>query len=110
MSVARSARSRLEREAEGAWPIVTPTFILMPDNPAADKVEASRNTLKFFDWAFRNAGEATTGLGFIPLPLSDETVEIVISFGCLLGELAAGSVSQVVSLCKRHLLLLLDGS
>jgi phosphate transport system substrate-binding protein len=40
----------------------------MPDNPAADRVEASRNTLKFFDWAFRNAGAATTELGFIPLP------------------------------------------
>ncbi len=58
----------VDLEAEGAWPIVTPTFILMPSNPAADKVDASRNTMRFFDWAFKNAGEATAQLGFIPLP------------------------------------------
>ncbi|WP_343893879.1 phosphate ABC transporter substrate-binding protein PstS [Craurococcus roseus] len=58
----------VDLEAEGAWPIVTPTFILMPSNPEADKVTASLNTMKFFDWAFSNAGEATTGLGFVPLP------------------------------------------
>ncbi len=50
------------------WPIVSPTFILLPTNPAADKVEASRNTMRFFDWAFRNADDATNELGFIPLP------------------------------------------
>ncbi len=60
----------VDLEAEGAWPIVTPTFILMPSNPAADKVAASRNTMRFFDWAFKNAGGATTELGFIPLPAS----------------------------------------
>ena len=51
-----------------AWPIVSPTFILLPTNPAADKVEASRNALRFFDWAFRNGGEAARRLEYIPLP------------------------------------------
>jgi phosphate transport system substrate-binding protein len=60
----------VDLEAEGAWPIVTPTFILMPSNPEADKVAASLNAMKFFDWAFTNAGEATSGMGFVPLPAS----------------------------------------
>ena len=60
----------VDLEAPGAWPIVTPTFILMPSNPEADKVAASRNTMRFFDWAFKNGGEATAELGFIPLPSS----------------------------------------
>ena len=58
----------IDMDAAGAWPIVSPTFVLMPSNPAADKVEGSRNTMRFFDWAFRNAGDATRELGFVPLP------------------------------------------
>jgi phosphate transport system substrate-binding protein len=50
------------------WPIVSPSFILLPTNPAADKVEASRNTMRFFDWAFRNGGEPARRLEYIPLP------------------------------------------
>jgi phosphate transport system substrate-binding protein len=50
------------------WPIVSPTFILLPTNPAADKVEASRNTMKFVDGAFRNGGDAARRLEYIPLP------------------------------------------
>ena len=51
-----------------AWPIVSPTFVLVPTNPAADKVEPTRNALRFFDWAFEKGGEAASGLGFVPLP------------------------------------------
>jgi phosphate transport system substrate-binding protein len=58
----------VDLEAPGAWPIVSPTFILMPSNPEADKVAASLNTMKFFDWAFHNADEATAQLGYVPLP------------------------------------------
>lgn len=50
------------------WPIVSPTFILLPVNPPADKVEASRNAMRFFDWAFRNGAEAARRLEYIPLP------------------------------------------
>ena len=50
------------------WPIVSPTFVLLPTNPPADKVEASRNTMKFFDWAFKNGGDAARRLEYIPLP------------------------------------------
>ncbi|MGG5808042.1 phosphate ABC transporter substrate-binding protein PstS [Falsiroseomonas sp. CW058] len=50
------------------WPIVSPTFILLPVNPAADKVAASRNAMRFFDWAFRNGADAARRLEYIPLP------------------------------------------
>jgi phosphate transport system substrate-binding protein len=51
-----------------AWPIVSATFILLPTNPVADRVAGSQNTLKFFDWAFKNGGEAARRLEYIPLP------------------------------------------
>jgi phosphate transport system substrate-binding protein len=50
------------------WPIVAPTFILLPTNPPADKVDGSRNTLRFFDWAFRNGADAARRLEYIALP------------------------------------------
>jgi len=52
------------------WPIVSPTFILLPTNPAADKIDGSRNSMRFFDWAFRNGGDAARRLEYIPLPES----------------------------------------
>ncbi len=60
----------VDLEVEGAWPIVSPTFVLMPTDPAAEKVAASRNTMKLFDWAFRNAAAATTEAGFASIPAS----------------------------------------
>mgnify|MGYP002716379341 CR=1 FL=1 len=50
------------------WPIVSPTFILLPTNPPADKVEASRNTMRFFDWAFKNGDDAARRLEYVPVP------------------------------------------
>jgi phosphate transport system substrate-binding protein len=50
------------------WPIVSPTFILLPTNPVADRVAGSRNTMRFFDWAFRNGADAARRLEYIPLP------------------------------------------
>lgn len=58
----------IDLDAPGAWPIVTPTLVLMAANPAAEKAQASLNTLKFFDWAFRNGGEAAAELGYVALP------------------------------------------
>jgi phosphate transport system substrate-binding protein len=62
------AADLVDLNGQTVWPIVSPTFILLPTNPAADKVEASRNTMKFFDWAFRNGGDAARRLEYIPLP------------------------------------------
>jgi phosphate transport system substrate-binding protein len=50
------------------WPIVSPTFILLPTNPVAERVDASRNTMKFFDWAFKNGAESARRLEYIPVP------------------------------------------
>ena len=58
----------VDQQGARTWPIVSPTYILLPTNPAADKVEASRNTMKFFDWAFRNGADAARRLEYIPLP------------------------------------------
>ena len=58
----------IDIDAAGAWPIVTPTLVLMAANPAPGKVQASLNTLKFFDWALRNGGDAAAQLGYVALP------------------------------------------
>lgn len=58
----------LDADPPAAWPIVAPSFVLLPTNPSPDKVEPSRNTMKFFDWAYRDGDQAATALGFVPLP------------------------------------------
>jgi phosphate transport system substrate-binding protein len=62
------AADLIDLPGAAVWPIVSPTFILLPTNPAADRVAGSLNTMKFFDWAFRNGGEAARRLEYIPLP------------------------------------------
>jgi phosphate transport system substrate-binding protein len=62
------AADLVDLNGDTVWPIVSPTFILLPTNPPADKTAGSRNTIRFFDWAFRNGGEAATRLEYIPLP------------------------------------------
>ena len=56
-----------------AWPILSPTFILLPTNPA--EAEKSRGVMQFFDWAFKSGGEAASALQYIPLP--DEVAQRV---------------------------------
>jgi phosphate transport system substrate-binding protein len=51
----------IDLDAPGAWPIVTPSLVLTATNPTAEKVQSSLNTLKFFDWAYRNGGTAFDG-------------------------------------------------
>lgn len=62
------AADLIDLPGANVWPIVSPTFILLPKNPAADRVAASRNTMRFFDWAFRNGADAARRLEYIPLP------------------------------------------
>jgi phosphate transport system substrate-binding protein len=52
------------------WPITAPTYILLPKNPPTERVEASRNTMRFFDWAFREGSSIASTLQYIPLPAS----------------------------------------
>jgi phosphate transport system substrate-binding protein len=64
----RNTADALDTDAPGAWPIVSPTFILLPSNPAADKVQATLGAMKLFDWAFRKGGDIAKELGYVPLP------------------------------------------
>jgi phosphate transport system substrate-binding protein len=60
------AASLIDQQGATSWPIVSPTFILLPKNPT--DAERSRNVMKFFDWAFRNGATLAQELEYIPLP------------------------------------------
>ncbi len=49
-----------------AWPVVGATFVLL--HSSQDKPERGKETLKFFDWAFRNGTQTAQELDYIPLP------------------------------------------
>jgi phosphate transport system substrate-binding protein len=51
-----------------AWPITGATFVLL--HTAQDKPEQGKETLKFFDWAFKNGTQAADDLDYISLPPS----------------------------------------
>ncbi|WP_338860854.1 phosphate ABC transporter substrate-binding protein PstS [Mycetohabitans rhizoxinica] len=51
-----------------AWPVVGATFVLL--HTAQDKPTQGKETLKFFDWAFKNGTQAATELDYISLPES----------------------------------------
>jgi len=51
-----------------AWPVVGATFVLL--HTAQDKPEQGKETLKFFDWAFKNGTAAADSLDYISLPAS----------------------------------------
>jgi phosphate transport system substrate-binding protein len=69
-SVPNFAADTIDLNGPTVWPITSPTYILLPTNPPAEKVEASRNTMRFFDWAFRNGAQIASSLEYIPLPSS----------------------------------------
>ena len=62
------AADMVDLSGPNVWPIVSPTFILLPTNPVADRVVGSRNTMRFFDWAYRNGADAARRLEYIPIP------------------------------------------
>jgi phosphate transport system substrate-binding protein len=49
-----------------AWPIVGATFVLL--HTTQDKAPQGAETLKFFDWAFKNGSQAADSLDYISLP------------------------------------------
>jgi phosphate transport system substrate-binding protein len=58
----------IDRPGETSWPIVSVTFIELPKNPKDE--ERSKNTIKFFDWAYSNGDQIATSLEYVPLPNS----------------------------------------
>ncbi|TCK30191.1 phosphate ABC transporter substrate-binding protein (PhoT family) [Ancylobacter aquaticus] len=61
------AASMVDTAGEGAWPITSATYILLPKNPA--NATQSAEAIKFFDWAYGAEGDAIAEkLHYIPLP------------------------------------------
>ncbi|AKM05035.1 phosphate ABC transporter substrate-binding protein PstS [Burkholderia pyrrocinia] len=55
-----------DEPGKDAWPVVGATFVLL--YAKQEKPEQGAETLKFFDWAFRNGNQAATDLDYISLP------------------------------------------
>ena len=53
---------------KAAWPIVGATFVLL--HTAQDKPAQGAETLKFFDWSFKNGEQAALALDYVTLPES----------------------------------------
>jgi phosphate transport system substrate-binding protein len=49
-----------------SWPIAGATFILVPKQPK--DLAATKEALKFFEWAYKNGGEMASSLDYIPMP------------------------------------------
>jgi phosphate transport system substrate-binding protein len=58
--------SMVNAKGASSWPVSTASFILMYKEPA-DK-NASREAIKFFDWAFKNGKQMAAELDYVPLP------------------------------------------
>jgi phosphate transport system substrate-binding protein len=65
-SVAHFAANLIDQPGAKSWPIVSPTFVLLPKDPKDPA--RSANVMKFFDWAFANGGKLAEELEYIPLP------------------------------------------
>jgi phosphate transport system substrate-binding protein len=55
-----------------AWPITGATFIMM--HARQDKYEQAQQSLKFFDWAYRNGDQMSEELDYVPLPAAVEDI------------------------------------
>ena len=58
--------SLTDQPGSEAWPITSPTFILVPKNP--EKPEQIAEVIKFFDWALENGDKIAVELDYVPLP------------------------------------------
>ncbi len=64
------AANLIDTHGAASWPVVTPTFILLPKNP--QDATRAQNVMRFFDWAYRNGDAIATELDYVPLPESVE--------------------------------------
>jgi phosphate transport system substrate-binding protein len=56
-----------------SWPLTTPTYAVVLRNPKDTR--GVMNSLKYFDWAFRNGAAIAQSLGFVAIP--DELMQSV---------------------------------
>jgi phosphate transport system substrate-binding protein len=57
-----------DQPGAGSWPITGASFILLYGTPP--DAAATREALKFFDWAYRNGAKMAADLDYVPLPES----------------------------------------
>lgn len=62
-----------DQPGANSWPITGASFILM--YKAQDNPEKAKEVLKFFDWSYKNGGEAAMSLDYVPMP--DSVVKMV---------------------------------
>ncbi len=67
-NVPNFAANLIDTHGDTSWPIVSPTFILLPKDPKDD--ERALNVLKFFDWAYTHGDALAAELEYVPLPAS----------------------------------------
>ena len=67
-SVPGMGASMVNAKGDNAWPISTPSFVLVYKNPDAGNKAQTAEVLKFFDWAFKNGKKDATDLDYVPLP------------------------------------------
>lgn len=70
-SVPGFAANIIDQGGDASWPIVAPTFILLPTNPT--DAARNENVRKFFDWAYANGDALARELEYIPLPEATKT-------------------------------------
>jgi phosphate transport system substrate-binding protein len=51
-----------------AWPVTGASFILL--HTKAEKPDATRQVLRFYDWAFSHGGQMAGALDYVPMPPS----------------------------------------
>ena len=56
----------IDTAAADAWPIVSPTFVLLPKDPK--DAAHSANVIRFFDFAYTSGGDIARTLAYIALP------------------------------------------
>ncbi len=57
-----------DQPGAASWPIVAPTFILLPRN--AQDPARTMNVMRFFNWAYQNGDAIADELAYIPMPAS----------------------------------------
>ncbi|BCQ23796.1 phosphate ABC transporter substrate-binding protein PstS [Caballeronia sp. NK8] len=76
---------------QNAWPIVGATFVLL--HATQEKPQQGTETLKFFDWAFKNGNQAANDLDYISLPDS-VVAEIKTQWKAKVKDAAGKSVAE----------------
>ncbi len=71
--------SLLATQGAGAWPIVTATYVLVPNRPQS--VERAARTLSFFYRSFLLGDKAVAGTGFAPLPVATQARIVALLTG-----------------------------